>query len=321
MALTRGARGRALGKHARLSAVAALTAVAHLTALVPTAHAQQQYGASQTGPDAVVLKDGGVIRGTLSEMVPGDHATVLLSTGQIATIRWDVIQRVERGGVPQNATPTPAPAGTTPPPAAAAPPAPTGPQGNAYVHLDADSEVRLERQSGTTWVGQCNAPCDRELPLDGNYRIAGGSIRTSANFRLMATKPGDRVIISVNPASKGGLVGGIILAGIGTPFAIIGGLTLLVVAAIDAAPNHYVETGPAKIVGWSLFGIGAVGVIAGIVLITGNASTGVDQFNDTAKAAWLRAGAPDKRVPIWRDVTTPAPAQTGLSVPLLTGRF
>jgi len=100
-----------------------------------TAQAQWQPPA---GTDVVVLKDGSKIRGTLTEMRPGDHAIVQLANGQYATIQWGVIDHMERNGAPlampspapaqpaSPPTPTPPPvAGVTPapPPGAAAPPA------------------------------------------------------------------------------------------------------------------------------------------------------------------------------------------------------
>jgi hypothetical protein len=91
------------------------------------------------GSDVVFLKHGGEIRGTITEIRAGDHATVTLATGQIATIQWAEIDRVERNGqlmqLPSaTPAPTPVPLATTAPPAtsAAKPPAYVGPASMPY---------------------------------------------------------------------------------------------------------------------------------------------------------------------------------------------
>jgi hypothetical protein len=56
--------------------------------------------ASPAGQDVVYLKDGQQIRGTLTEVRPGDKATVQLPQGQMATIRWEGIARIDRNGQP-----------------------------------------------------------------------------------------------------------------------------------------------------------------------------------------------------------------------------
>lgn len=100
-----------------------------------------QQGVAQ-GSDVVFLKHGGEIRGTITEIRAGDHATVTLATGQIATIQWAEIDRVERNGqlmqLPSAApAPTPVPLATptaqpaTPTPAAK-PPAYVGPASMPY---------------------------------------------------------------------------------------------------------------------------------------------------------------------------------------------
>jgi hypothetical protein len=64
------------------------------------AHAQSTGVATTDEPDVVTLKHGGQIRGKLVEMLAGDHATVAMTGGQNAIIRWDEIGSISRGGVP-----------------------------------------------------------------------------------------------------------------------------------------------------------------------------------------------------------------------------
>lgn len=293
--------------------------------------------AQQPAPsDNIVLKDGGSIKGTLTEILPGDHATVQLPSGQTATVRWDVIHHIERGGVTVQTQQSPQ-ANTV----VVQAPAPVA-RGKATVHMDGDPEILLERQVGGQWVTVCNAPCDLPLDIESNYRVSGGGIRRSGVFRL-AGKAGDHIIIAIDPASKGGFAGGIVLIALGAPAFVIGGLTLLVVAAIDASNNGCsttssgafsnscdtnTDTGTAKIVGWSMLGGGAAAVVLGIVLVSTNGHTSTEQSVDGRKStSWVsvqRVADNYKRTPVFRDVRdmgilpVGAPIQT---IPLFTGRF
>jgi len=96
---------------------------AQLVFLSATAGAQWQ---QPTGTDVVILKDGSKIRGTLTELKAGDHATVQLANGQYATVQWGVIDRMERNGAPlemPSAAAPPAGVTMTPSPKTGAPPA------------------------------------------------------------------------------------------------------------------------------------------------------------------------------------------------------
>ncbi|MEO7109298.1 MAG: hypothetical protein ABI183_02575 [Polyangiaceae bacterium] len=63
------------------------------------AHAQVTSAPTADEPDVVMLKHGGQIRGHLVEMLAGDHATISMTGGQNAIIRWDEIGSISRGGV------------------------------------------------------------------------------------------------------------------------------------------------------------------------------------------------------------------------------
>jgi len=285
---------------------APLAAVYLLTSAAP-AMAQQP-----TGPDVVVLKDGNVLRGTLSQVVPGDHATLTLTNGQTATIKWDVIKSIEKSDK------------TGAPAAPAASPDASAAGGTARVHIEVDRDVTLERQSNGTWIPACSAPCDADLPLDASYRIVGGGMRGSSTFRI-AAQPGQRVFITVDPASKGGFVGGIILISLGAPVLLIGGLVLLVAAAADDIGST--DSSGARTVGWTMVGGGAAGIVVGIVLLAGNAHTKTSQSLDGPRpprdSAWITADAPTRRLPIWRDARehVPAGVPSPAAIPLFSGTF
>src|ERR1700722_902025 len=46
------------------------------------------YAPAGVGGDSVYMKGGGMMRGTMVEMLPNDHVTLQLPTGQNAVIEW-----------------------------------------------------------------------------------------------------------------------------------------------------------------------------------------------------------------------------------------
>jgi hypothetical protein len=279
--------------------------------------------AGRGGNDAIYLKGGGMLRGTLVEMIPNDHATLTLPTGQTAIVEWARIERIERQG--------------TAPPPGAAPPPPPPPQnhGSALVHLDADRDVTLETRTNldqpwvvtggmgsaevrsfadARWTPACAAPCDKSLPIDNDYRITGPGIRTSKTFRL-SVRAGEKVSIAVNAGSKGGFIGGIVLLGIGGAGVIIGLTVALVGAAESATESYNPVTGNftqnnngsgTETAGWIIALVGAAAAVVGVVLMVNNGKTKETQeqiAKGPASPAWDHGpgGREDAflRLPTW----------------------
>jgi hypothetical protein len=274
--------------------------------------------------DTVFLKDGGLLRGTLIEMLPDDHATLQLPTGQTATIEWGRIDHIERGTLQG-------------PPLAplALPPArtrlhrqPMGPEPTALVHLDADPGVVLESVSPGTgrWAVVCAGPCDAALATDREYRVAGEGILSSRPFRIHAA-PGQRVVISVSTASRSARSAGAALTSVGSA-AIVVGIIVLVYGALACTPDQFGDCISTPDSGAETAGavIGLAGVailIGGVVLFLSNARTTTSQTIADAlpapaarpETAWLRA-------PVWHDSTresSAAPKPMGF--PLLSRSF
>lgn len=239
--------------------------------------------------DVVVLKDGGAIRGLVMEMLPGDHVSVRLADGRTAIVPWVLVHHIEQAARP---APIPSTGSTTPPTAAqvaAATPA-TPITGSATVHLVGD-EVVLQIQRGGAWETACNSPCDREMPLDSNYRVTGSNVRTSGAFRLLA-KPGDHVTLDVNTGSSAGFSGGVTMA-------LLGGLTATIgfwgwyITLLDNETYGYDDSGyysgsshHASPVPWAITtGVGAVVGTVGLVMAVANEKTKVQQA----------VGAPDPK--------------------------
>jgi hypothetical protein len=180
------------------------------------------WSAADGAQDVVVLKDGGAVRGLVMEVLPNDHVTVKLADGRTATIVWSVIHHIEQAPHTQTTTPaeTPAPVVAAPvkPSTASAPP--TVLTGSVHVRMEGDNDAVLEQDHGGAWAVVCSATCDRDLPLEPQYRINGNGVRTSGAFKLQG-KPGDQITLHLNTASSGGFSGGVTMA-------LLGGLTATV---------------------------------------------------------------------------------------------
>lgn len=144
--------------------------VAFVLALAASASAQMP-------PDVVQLTNGGMVRGTIVENLPGDHVTIQLATGELRTFASAEV--ASAGPAAQDVIP-PAP-GTAlvaqPRTAPYAPPSPT-----VRVHVEATSpDLTLQEVIGTStgvvstgrgfstimidnFAPLCTAPCDVDLP-------------------------------------------------------------------------------------------------------------------------------------------------------------
>ena len=83
--------------------------------------------------------------------------------------------------------------------------------------------VRLEGRADENyqWLRMCDAPCDAKVPLEREYRVVGDGLRASSAFEIQA-KAGDRVVLTVDPASGMAHTGGVVLGVVGGVAALIG---------------------------------------------------------------------------------------------------
>src|SRR5690348_6470857 len=99
------------------------SSIAAVVALSSAAHAQDASGPTIAPharsvppgfvPDAVYLKNGGLLRGAVIESAPGDHVQIALPNGEVRYLPWAEVERVTVGAAPGAA---PAPAAPAPPP-------------------------------------------------------------------------------------------------------------------------------------------------------------------------------------------------------------
>jgi hypothetical protein len=248
--------------------------------------------AASTGGDMIVLKGGGMIRGRLVEVIPNDHATIALSTGQTAIVEWSRIDRIEQQAAPNvvvQGAPAPSPV----------------PSGKVWVHIEADRDLALEaRTPDSGWGVLCNAPCDQEVPLNADFRISGSGTRTSHAFKIIA-QPGQHVAISVNPGSSGGFVLGIVMLGV-SPAVIFIGFIVWAVGAIESSTTDIV-TGQkgngsgAETVGGVMMLVGLGALIGGIILVVSNSSTKQTQEIMQPGAPPPRRDDAWLRMPMWHE--------------------
>jgi hypothetical protein len=259
----------------------------------------------------VQLRTGGIYRGRVKEIVPGDHVTIV-PEGQVAEqkIAWRDIEKVIVASAPQQATPM-----------VAAPPA-VGPK--ARVHITTSRRVMLYRKPAGTesWFEACSSPCDQDLPTGDTYKIVGSGIPSSKEFRL-DVGPSGFVDLGVDPPATGGMVLGGIVAGAGGLAFLVGGLMALVGATnagLDcthwAGQGQYFTSqqdcedtkskGPGvRDAGLVTFGIGAAVTGLGLLVLFNSATTDVDQHGGGAKPARDAY----VRTPTWTAATATPSAQ------------
>jgi hypothetical protein len=234
------------------------------------AYAQQP---QQQPIDTVELRSGGVVRGTIVELLPGDHVTIQLPSG-LKTFPWGEVSRVERAGAQPQGPVYTAPPGTTPAPEPLVQPG----EPATRVYIDASSPVSLFHMDNRGDVKTaCIAPCGETLPFTGLYWVAGKDINASDKFQLPPGKAETK--LHVTGGSKGTVTAGIVLAVVGGNIFLIGGLILLGVGAVAAAPTSRTgDLGGAWAVSTTLTAVGLTMGIVGIVLWLTNNSSSVEAY-------------------------------------------
>jgi hypothetical protein len=269
-------------------------------------------------PDVVFLRNGGMLRGRILELLPGHSVTIAIETGQVRVLVWDAVERVLVAPTPQvplapgaapSVAPAPAPSTDTPSPPMRGP--------LVHVHIASSKHVILNRriQEGGAWAHACDSPCDQDLPLGDEYEIAGlGSGPTSA-FRLRG-EPGQSLTITVSPPSVGGEIAGGVLIGAG---ALVGYVTLFVALVESACP----QGSGCDMTGAAVMGLSSLGAIAlGAVIVGLSAGTDISQSSASAMLPQPRASSPFLREPIWKTrEASELPEGPSFVVPLFTKTF
>jgi hypothetical protein len=258
------------------------------------------------GDDTIYLKDGGMVRGTIVDLLPGAQARVQLVTGEVDTIPWPEIDHVARSAAP--------PASGT---AGSQSPAPY----EVWVHIEAPEGVVVEQDvtNNDGWQPVCTAPCDRPLPTAFNYRVTGGGIRSSGDFTLSGAA-GSHERLVVDAASKSAFILGVVAMAGGSVVAYVGLFTAYA-AELSSTFETSDSTSGTLGAGVTMMAVGALAAVGGLVVALANGKTKV-----TVDAGGAPAGAlsPSRlKLTAW-DATrsegrTLLPAYAG--IPLFSGRF
>jgi hypothetical protein len=252
---------------------------------------------SSLPPDAIYTKSGGLMRGTLVDVVPNQYARIRLDSGEIVIVPWAEIARIDARNAPPSAGAVPLP--TAPPPEPPKPNVRSGP--TVVVHIDSPKPVRLERfdPSRPNWDDMCTSPCDVAVPVDGEYRLVGTDLMASSRFTLEANH-GDRVVLDVSTASKWWFAAGVGMGGAGIIVAVYGlffyGEGALFSSAGDSQSKQFGDG--EKAVGVAVIAAGAIISGIGVLLMISHWGTSASQ---SVTPVTDRTPIPEAmRAPSWR---------------------
>jgi hypothetical protein len=261
--------------------------------------------------DAVHLRNGGLYRGRVTEIIPGDHVTVVVEKGETKRVPWAEVDRVI---VASTAVPPPPSPGAAAPATPAVPAPMVGPR--ARVHISTKRNVLLYRRpaGSSNWVQACMSPCNQELPIGDTYRITGNGVAASKEFHLEAN-PGGVVDVTVDPPSTGGMVGGGFLAGAGATAAYVG-LLMALVGAVDSntcwdsgsCTHSKREAEDLRNAGLITMAVGTAITVGGLLIFISSAKTDITQSSGHGDSG---AAAPPSRPldaflrqPSWKGAST-----------------
>jgi hypothetical protein len=167
-------------------------------------------------------------------------------------------------GYPAPASPTPvSPGQLTPPPGA---PPVDGP----VVQIQSNNPKARLQTMRLTWHDVCVAPCNVPVDPKGTYRIGGGSIRPSAEFRM--PRPAGTVLVRTETGSTAKHWVGVamIIGGLG---AVLGGIALYSLSSSNA---NYTSSQRDFNKGMGIAYMIGGGVVAAIGIPVSMSSTSVD---------------------------------------------
>ncbi len=137
------------------------------------------------------------------------------------------------------------------------------------IHLASPSPVALEfRDNDNQWWEACTGTCDRVLPANVLYRIAGPGITMSRKF--VVDDGAKKVWINVKPGSSTRHAFGnasLVLGSIGLPIA----LNVMAFAALQYrcadCTEGFASTTTLN-VGWTMLAVSAVAIVFGVIGVT-----------------------------------------------------
>ncbi|MDB4941935.1 MAG: uncharacterized protein JWP97_1469 [Labilithrix sp.] len=272
-----------------------------------------------TSIDAVHLRNGGLYRGRVTEIVPGSHVRVMLPTGETHKVPWADVERV----IVASATIPPVGAPAAAPVEEKAPAPKVGPLARVHLKTSSTKAAYLYRRAAGTdaFVTACQAPCDELMPLGDTYRVGGGGMQSSKEFQLKGAE-GDTINVEADGPSWLGIVGGSGLVLAGGVSAYVG--TILALAGNSGCSGYTYETSygyssrsgcsDLRPAGFAALGIGAGAIALGLVILYPSMKTDIEQERATGpRDAFVRQ-------PTWRTASAQESAAPGTAFPLVFGR-
>lgn len=236
--------------------------------------------------DLVRLKSGGLLRGTISELVPGDTVTIVTVSGQTRTFP---MAEVEYAG-PANEAPTKAAPSSTPPASTEAEPTDgkvkpyvTVNAANARLHLESTPPgLTFHRQSGsaisesysryggvvTTAQGYdrlCTTPCDITIPAGTESLALSVPGKEPVDAEPVTFPAGQSRVVGALESRQGTRVAGYLVGTVG----IVGGLALTLVGALKGTGDAGRGSGTGASTPLIIAGCGLMlggGIVGGILV-------------------------------------------------------
>lgn len=227
--------------------------------------------ATPAGLDTVELRDGGIVRGTIVELRPGELVTVIVAgEGGTRTFAWEEVTATHVGqvGAAPAAAPAPAPMPLETRPASGAAAGRGRPRltievrGRRQVHLFTPGQGLMVPTSQPTVVRSgailrsvCQAPCGQVIDGSEGYPFFFGGDRVPLSRPLYLNDAEGDVVAEVRPGRLGFLVGGVLA----TSYGLVGTIAGATLVGID----HERFGRPGGIT----LGVGAALLVSGIVMM------------------------------------------------------
>ena len=251
--------------------------------------------------DTIHLRSGGLFRGRVTEILPGDHVTVVLPTGETKRFPWVDVDRV----IVASTTVPP------PPPSSTVPAAMVGPRARVHIKSSGHRVTLFRRPAGSTeLVAACDSPCDIELPIGDTYRVGGSGLSTTPEF-MLAAKAGGSVDITVDGPNWFGIVSGGVLT-LGGGITAYVGVIFALAGSGNSRSSIYGNSESVRNAGLAAIAIGAVAIGLGLAIVYPSLKTDLSQQTGAARDAFVRT-------PTWR--TASATGVEGQAVPMTFSLF
>jgi len=207
----------------------------------------------QTSQRTVVLPDGSVYSGEVVELVPGDHLTLRLATGEVRRFAWsDVQASISAGGGVQTGVTGAMPNWPGVLMGMGMSPGLEGQPDPVQVHFEAtDSQATLFRGSlmmglptGISaatdlglWSPVCHAPCDARVDRRMIFSVQGPRLVNSPSFTL--PQRGSSMTIDADVGHQSTRIAAVLMDSLGIAAAITGGTMMILSASVNTSLDSF----------------------------------------------------------------------------------